>query len=201
MRKVVVSVLTSVDGFYEGPRKDLSQMPFEDAFNSHNLELLRKAGTLLYGSTWFAENWRFWSAVAADDAQSDRDHEIAEAVLTRDAVVISDTMVILPGDPWSATTRVVPRSAAEDEVRALASGDGGDILMFGSATTWNPLLAAGLVDEVIVLVGAALMGEGSKLYSGPRVGLSLLSARTLPDSQLVELRYAAGAEGSAGVAP
>ena len=36
---------------------------------------------------------------------------------------------------------------------------------------------------------AALLGDGSKLYSGSRAGLKLLTARVLPGSQLVELRY------------
>ncbi|MCM3779687.1 dihydrofolate reductase family protein [Microbacterium hydrocarbonoxydans] len=92
--------------------------------------------------------------------------------------------------PWAETTRVVARDDAIDEIRTLKAGDGGDILMFGSATAWNPLMVAGLVDELIVLVGAALMGSGSPLYSGPRIGLDLVSARTVPNSQLVELRYA-----------
>jgi hypothetical protein len=35
MPKLIVSVLTSLDGYYEG--KDLSSIPFEDAFNTHNL--------------------------------------------------------------------------------------------------------------------------------------------------------------------
>ena len=52
MPKLIVSVLTSLDGYYEGPDKDLASMPFEDAFNTHNLGLLQRAGTLVYGSTW-----------------------------------------------------------------------------------------------------------------------------------------------------
>jgi hypothetical protein len=57
MPKLIVSVLTSLDGYYEGPDKDLASMPFEDAFNTHNLGLLQRAGTLVYGSTWFPGNW------------------------------------------------------------------------------------------------------------------------------------------------
>lgn len=41
----------------------------------------------------------------------------------------------------------------------------------------------------LVLVGAALVGDGSKLYARSRAGLRLLEARVLPGSQLVELRY------------
>jgi dihydrofolate reductase len=189
MRKLVVSVLTSLDGYYEGPGQDLSSMPFEDAFNTHNLDLLRRASTLIYGSTWFHHNWETWSAVAADASQNERDHEIAERVTSIEAVVISDSMVIDPGAPWARTTRVVRRANAPGEIARLKEGSGSDLLMFGSATTWNPLLERGLVNELIVLVGAALLGAGSKLYTGPRAGLRLLEARVLPGSQLVELRY------------
>jgi dihydrofolate reductase len=188
-RKLVVSVLTSIDGYYEGPGKDLSEMPFEDAFNSHNVSLLRQADSLIYGSTWFVDNWNHWSAIAADDTLGDREKEIASRVLSMSAVIISDSMSISPGDAWAKTTRVLPRAAAATEIEQLKAGDGGDILMFGSATTWNPLLEAGLVDELIVLVGPALMGDGSKLYRGSHAAVQLSSARTLPNSQLVELRY------------
>ncbi|WP_353114836.1 hypothetical protein [Microbacterium sp.] len=39
MRSLIVSVLTSLDGYFPGPGKDLSSMPFEDAFETHNHEL------------------------------------------------------------------------------------------------------------------------------------------------------------------
>jgi dihydrofolate reductase len=190
MRKLVVSVLTSLDGYYEGPGKDLSGMPFEDAFNTHNLELLQRAGTLVYGSTWFEENWNAWTAVTANESANDRDRQIAAIVTSIDAVVVSDSLEIDENAPWAATTRVVSRAHGPSEIERLKHQDGGDLLMFGSATTWNPLLEAGLVDELIVLVGSALLGQGSKIYSGSRAGLQLLDAHVLPDSELVALRYA-----------
>jgi hypothetical protein len=191
MPKLVVSVLISLDGYYEGPGKKLAPMPFEDAFNTHNLELLQRAGTLVYGSTWFGDNWATWSAVAADDAQNERDHEIARLVLSLDALVVSDSLTIDPDAPWAPTTRVVSRADAPAEISRLKQGQGGDLLMFGSATTWNPLLDHGLVDELIVLVGPAMLGAGSSLYSGPGAELRLLGAEVLPGAQLVKLHYAA----------
>lgn len=189
MRKLIVSVLTSLDGYFEGPDHGLEHMPFEDAFNDHNLRLLQRAGTLVYGSTWARNNVEHWTAVAGDPSSSERDRAIAELVVSMEAVVISDSLVIAADEPWAATTRVVRRADAVDEIARLKGGEGGDLLMFGSATTWNPLLEAGLVDELIVLVGAGLVGSGSKVYTGPPRGLRLLDATVLPDSQLVELRY------------
>ncbi|ANI93714.1 dihydrofolate reductase family protein [Dietzia timorensis] len=184
----VVSVLTSLDGYFEGPGGDLSPMPFEDAFNTHNLELLRQADTVVYGSTWFPNNFRHWSAIAQDQKSGRRDVDTARLVTTLASLVISDSMTIGPGDPWAPTSSVVARSEAPAEI-ARRKANGESLLMFGSATTWNPLLAAGVVDELIVLVGAAMLGEGSKMYTGERAGLRLLEASVVPDSELVKLRY------------
>ena len=192
MGKLVVSVLTSLDGYFEGPDGDLGALPFEDAFNDHNLTLLRGASAVVYGSTWFENNWHSWSSVAADPSSTDRDREIAQLVTSLESVVVSDSWTVDPDAPWAPTTRVVARSEAPEVVRHLKKRDGGDRVMFGSATTWNPFLSLGLVDELVVLIGAGIVGGGTKIYTGDAVALSLTSARTLPNSQLVELRYRPG---------
>ena len=196
MRRLVVSVLTSLDGRYVGPDGDLSRMPFEDAFNDHNLSLLEQAGTLVYGGRRFRNNWSHWSAVAADPSAGGRDRAIAERVTSLDNLVVSDSLAVDDGAPWASRTRVVRRDDGPAEVARLKEGDGGDLLVFGSATTWNPFLAQGLVDQLVVLVGSGLLGDGASLYAGPPAGLRLLDAEVLPGSQLVRLRYdAAGAAG------
>ena len=93
---------------------------------------------------------------------------------------------------------ILPRPAALQEVAELKRGSGGDILVFGSATMWNELLQAGLIDELHVMVGPALLGRGTPVYVGPkRMPLQLIDARALDDSQLVLVRYRAraGAQG------
>lgn len=122
MSRLVVSVLTSLDGRFEGPGHDLSALPFEDAFNDHNLELLRRAGTLVYGGRWFRDNWDSWSAVAADETAGEREHETARLVTSLDALVISDSLAPDPEAPWAATTRIVPRGAGSGRDRAAQAG-------------------------------------------------------------------------------
>ncbi|WP_456285737.1 dihydrofolate reductase family protein [Microbacterium sp. JZ70] len=189
MRRLIVSVLVSADGFFEGPEHDLAVMPVEDAFNDHNLDLLRSADTIVYGSRWFRLNWDTWAAVAESDDSGARDREIAARVLALEAIIVSDSFAVRPEDPWAATTRVVPRAEATAEIARLKQAEGRDIIMFGSSTTWNPLLAHGLVDELILLVGPALVGGGSPLYRGAPAPLLLRGARVLPGSQLVAITY------------
>lgn len=197
VRKLVISMITSIDGFHEGPGKDVMALPFDEAFSPYNLERLRRADTLLMGRRGFEGFAEYWPRVADDPAQPPIEREIGRRNLEIEKIVVSDTLTVDPAAAWAPTTRVVSVADALSEVADLKRREGGDILTFGSATMWNPLLEAGLVDELHMLVGPALLGDGTKLYAGSRAQLRLLEARVLPDSQLVLLRYDA-ANASAG---
>ena len=188
MRRYVVSVCTSIDGYQEGVAGDLSVMPFDEGFSRHNIELLRAASTVLHGGRTY-DGGAYWARVLEDDAQPPIEKDIARINLDLEHVVVSDSLEVDPSWPWAAITRIVRRADAPDELRRLKAGDGGDVVTYGSATTWSPLLEAGLVDELDVLIGPAVLGDGGKLFSGSRVPLRLLDVAVVPDSQLVRLRY------------
>jgi dihydrofolate reductase len=192
MRTLVVTAITSLDGFVAGPGGELTGMPFDEGFNVYALERIRAADTLLAGRQTYEEFRSYWPAVAGDPAQDERQREIAREHDRLEKVVVSDSLVIEPGAPWADITRVVLRADAAATLAELTAGDGGDVLAFGSFRTWNPLLVAGLVDELHVLVGPALLGAGMPLLAQPtRIPLQLLGTRQLADSSLVLLRYAA----------
>ena len=202
MRKYIVSVITTVDGAFEGPGGDVMAMPFDDGFSRYNAELLRDAAAVVHGSRWY-DGGAYWTRVLMDEQEPAIEREIARLNVGLDRLVISDSLQPDPSWPWAGRTRIVPVADGPAEVARLKQGDGGTILSFGSATTWNPLLEAGLVDELHVLVGPALLGDGTRVYRGGRRSLRLLDARRLEDSQLVRpmplpagirrlLRFAAG---------
>ena len=82
------------------------------------------------------------------------------------------------------------RADGHEAIAELGRGDGGDFLMFGSHRTWNDLLAAGLVDELHLVVGATVLGDGTPIFvSPPPAGLHLLGTETWDDSDNVLVRY------------
>lgn len=197
MRTVVVSTIISLDGYHEGPGKDVLAVPFDGGFSEYNVERLRTADTLLLGRTSYEGFRSYWPAVADDETQPQVEREISRRNSAIEKVVVSDTLTPEQTGPWTDTTRIVPRREAVEAVRELKRGSGGDILVFGSRTTWNELLRAGLVDELRMMIGPALLGGGTPVYGGPaRVPLELFEARVLPGSQLILARYSAsrGAE-------
>jgi dihydrofolate reductase len=61
--------------------------------------------------------------------------------------------------------------------------------MFGSRTLWNDLLVAGLVDELHLMIGAAVLGGGTPAFGAEPVGLRLVSTRRRDGSDNLLLRY------------
>ncbi|MEY2880112.1 MAG: hypothetical protein RLZZ15_2492 [Verrucomicrobiota bacterium] len=72
-------------------------------------------------------------------------------------------------------------------VRALKSGDGPDLILWGSSTLTSLLFEQGLVDEVVLCVYPVLLGRGKRLFSDQVDAreLALVSTKTTPTGVLL----------------
>jgi dihydrofolate reductase len=185
---LIVTNIMSLDGYVAGPDGNPMALPMDARFDRYNADRLTAASTLLLGATTYSMLHSFWPYVADDASATPVNREISRLNGAIDKVVVSDSLPSSPPGPWQSTTTVVRRAAAHAEVAALRQR--GDIVVFGSRTLWNDLLTAGLVDEIHLLVGAVVLGEGIPAFdAGP--DLDLLSTHTWTDSSNVLLRYAA----------
>ena len=200
MRTIVVSTIVSLDGYVAGPGGDISRLPMDGSFDALNLERLRAAGTLLLGATTYRGMVAYWPAVAEDATVSpavqldpsgaELHRETARRNAELPKVVVSDSLTRADTGPWADTTTIVRRADAHAAVAALREEAGGDVLVFGSRTLWGDLLAAGLVDELYLMVCPVLLGAGLAAFpAGTARGLRLLDTRTRPDSPNVVLHY------------
>jgi dihydrofolate reductase len=189
MRKLIVANIVSLDGYHEGPGKDVMALPFDEAFDEYNAERLRAADTLLLGRTSFEGFRSYWPPVADDPDARPVVREISRRNNAIDKVVVSDSLTPEQTAPWH-NTRIVKRADAHEQIADLKRQQGGEILVFGSRTLWNDLLVGGLVDELHLMIGPAFLGGGTPVFEGPeRVALRLLESRTLEGSELVLARY------------
>ena len=206
MGTVIVSNIVSLDGYVAGPDGDSTVLPMDEAFDAYNAERLRSAGTLLVGARSYEGFAAFWS-MALHEPERAADAIVAQtgldraAVLTRlttgadaevarlnDAiakVVVSDTLTADDLGAWRDSTTIVRRADAAGHVAGLD----GEVLTFGSRTTWNALLAAGAVDELHLMVGPVALGAGVPAFTGPVPPLTLAGTRRFDGSDNVVLRY------------
>jgi dihydrofolate reductase len=192
MAQLIVSSLMSLDGYCAGPGGALDRLPMDAAFDAHNLELMRKAGTLLFGPTSFAMFRAFWPQVKPQDTQvSPAVREIARLMPAVGKLVVSDTLVLDGAGPWPEA-EVVRRAQALARIRALKSSATRDLVIYGSPVLASDLLAQGLVDELYLLMGPVVLGTGvPTLRQGLPAPLKLLGASRLEGSDTVRLHYAA----------
>jgi dihydrofolate reductase len=177
MRKVIVSNLASLDGFFEGPKKELDWHVVDDEFHAYAKDMLCRADVLLFGATTYKVMAAYWPNAPSD--------EIAEKMNSLPKVVFSKTLQKVT---WN-NSRLVSTSIPE-EVSKLKQQPGKDIVVLGSAKLASFLLQLGMVDEYRVIVNPVLLGKGRPLFTGitERIRLKLLATKVLV-SGVVILSY------------
>jgi dihydrofolate reductase len=197
MRKLIVSNAMSLDGYYEGPGKNVMVLfdyrwevyPTDESFDAYNAERLHAADTLLLGRTTYDGFRGFWPSVADDPNATTLQREISRLNNAIDKVVISDNLTSEETDPWH-NTRIISRADAHEQIAELKRQTGKDILVFGSHTLWNDLLAKDLVDELHLMISPVVVGAGTPVFDGqPAVSLRLIDARTWDGSGNVLVQY------------
>jgi dihydrofolate reductase len=190
MRKLIVYNIVSLDGYHTGLDNDVSVMVpmMGTVFDTYNAELLRAADVHLVGRVSFELFEGFWTPIAENPDSGEwtpSQRELSAAGRTATTVVVSDTV----RSDWPGV-RVIRRADAHQQIAELKGQPGNDILVTGSRTLWNDLLAHDLVDEVHLMIGNLLLGAGIPAFSGtPDASLRLVGTRTWEGSDNVLLRY------------
>jgi dihydrofolate reductase len=189
MRKLIVSTIMSLDGYFEGPGGNVMVLPLDAAFDAYCAERLRAADTLLLGRTTYDGFKGFWPSVADDPSFTPTQREISRLDNEIDKVVVSDTLTSDETAPWH-DTRIIGRADAHQQIAELKRQSGREILVFGSHTLWSDLLANGLVDELHLMIGPVVLGGGTPVFDGqPPVSLQFAGTRTWDGSGNVLVRY------------
>ncbi len=103
MRKLVVTILTSLDGYVAGPGGNIMVMPLDESFSAYNLERLRTADTLLLGRSTFEGFRSYWPPVVEDPTQDDIEREISRRNTAARKVVVSDSLADDDLGGWGET--------------------------------------------------------------------------------------------------
>lgn len=164
MRPLIVTEFMTLDGVVEAPGGEPTHphsgwtMPFgvPDLY-AYKLRETLEAESLLLGRVTYEGFSTAWP---------ERDGEFADKMNAMPKHVVTATLTDLG---WNAA----PISEVPTAVRQLKDGEGGPILVAGSATLVRALLAQDLVDELRLMVFPVMIGGGLSIFPGERKKVTL----------------------------
>ena len=183
MRKVILFVQVSLDGFFEGPKKEIDWNMVDDELHAHILEVLKATGGFLSGRVTYEMMAAFWPTADADPASTPFVKEFAPLWRDMPKVVYSKT---LTSAGWNTK---VARDVVREEVLELKLRAGGDLVV-GGGDLGAAFMDQDLVDEYRIYVHPIQIGEGKRLFppSNKKVLLRLAETRAFGNG-VVLLRY------------
>lgn len=185
MRKIILAMQVSLDGFFEGPDRDLSWHMVDDELHRHFNDQLGAMGAFLDGRVTYELMAGFWPTADEDPASSGPVAEFARIWREMPKIVYSRTLTTAD---WNTA---VVRNVVAGEVLELKSQPGGDLAL-GGADLADTFRRLGLIDEYWLYVHPVLVGRGRPLFkpADNQAQLRLVETRAFGNGVAL-LRYAA----------
>ena len=170
MRKIVVYELLSLDGVAEAPETFFG---WDDALDTELAAGIATQDAVILGRRTYTEWAQFWPSSEiqpfATFINGVTKHVATSTPLDRD---------------WANTT--VIDGGLVEFVRHLKQQPGGDVGVHGSISVAQALLAAGVVDELKLVIGPMIAGRGRRLLDGlPSIQLEPIRGEISPTGYLL----------------
>jgi dihydrofolate reductase len=193
--KLTLTQFVTLDGVYQGPgapAEDTTDgfarggwmVPHMDqTFIAVAAGWLECAGALLLGRRTYEAFAMAWPQ------NTDPDDPFAGRMNALPKYVASQTMT---ETPWTPAT--VLRGDVVAQVAELAAEPGGELQVHGSARLAQSLMAAGLIDEIRLVITPTVLGQGRRLFpdDGPALGMRVAESTTTPGGLTILVLEATG---------
>ena len=174
MKRVIVSMWTTLDGFVAGPTDEMDWLSVDDEMFAYEIDLVTNAGSLLLGRVTHGDFAGSWPEVAKDTGADENQRRYARRVDAMVKVVASKSGNTAD---WKNTHRLADLDLAT--ITDLKQQPGGDVVIYGSLSVVNTLEAMDMIDEFHLLIHPRFLRGGKSLFSGEQPkDLELLSADT-----------------------
>jgi dihydrofolate reductase len=190
VRKIFAFIMTTLDGYYEGPNQEFDFWVVDEEFNRFALEQLDEVDTLLFGRVTYQGMAAYWPTPAAEQD----DPRVAARMNGLSKIVVSRTL-----DKANWVNTQLMTGDVVTELTTLKEQPGKDIAILGSSDLTASLLQTGLLDEVRIMVNPVVLGAGKSVFrtAGERAALKLLKSTRFTSGNVL-LYYQPAARSTAG---
>lgn len=180
MRKIILDLAVTLDGFIEGPNGEIDwlQLENDDAPEEFLGDLLNDIDTIFYGRV----SYDMWGNFEAGDDMPEGMRDAYRKINSKEKIVFSS----------SKKYDNVPVIAdhVEDRVKEILRKPGKDIWLYGGGNLITTFINLGLVDVFRLGVYPVILGSGKPLFNNinTKVNLKLTGTKT-SRSGVILLKY------------
>lgn len=181
MRKLVLQMSVSIDGYVGGGPKDQEAATAEHPdVTALKLAWLRDVGVHIMGRVTYEAMAGYWPT----GGDADGDGVYAELMNNTPKVVFSRS---LTSADWPESR--IAGGDTVDEVAKLKGEPGGDIMVHGGASFVQALSRLRLIDEYRLVIEPVALGSGMPMFDDLAVPLrlELVDSRPFPDGTVVNV--------------
>lgn len=163
--------MISLDGFFEGPSKEIDWHNVDIEFNEFARHQLKEVDILLFGRVTYELMANYWPrefAIKNDKIIANKMNSIAKIVFSK----------TLEKADWNNT--VLIKENVTEEILKLKLQQGKDIAIFGSSDLAAGLMQTDLIDELRIIINPVVLGNGKSIFKGikNRYNLKLIKTKT-----------------------
>jgi dihydrofolate reductase len=182
MRKIILDLAVTLDGFIEGPNGEIDWCIMDDDMGFDNF--LAGIDTIFYGRV----SYDLWGQFQPDNNATLTERQIWHEVHNKKKYVFSR-------NPKEDNQAAFISSDIADKVREIKSQPGKDIWLYGGGNLISTFIALGLIDVYRLSVHPVILGAGRPLFSNvkDRVNLILDEVKSFK-SGVILLSYLQGGQ-------
>jgi len=159
MRKIILFMHTTLDGFTAGLNGEMDWIKLNDEMFDYAAKRTEEADTALYGRVTYQMMQSYWPTAGDQPKATKHDIEHSTWYNKVEKVVLSKTM---KGQYLDKTT-IISDNAVE-EINKLKNKPGKNILIFGSPSASHLLMQHNLIDEYWLFVNPVILVQGIPLF-------------------------------------
>jgi dihydrofolate reductase len=159
MRKLILFMHTSLDGFVGGPNGEMDWINVDEEIFEYAGDRTNEADAALYGRVTYQMMDSYWPTAGDSPQASKHDIEHSKWYNQVEKIILSKTM---KNTGQKKTTFISENVAVE--ISKIKQQPGKNILIFGSPGAAHSLMRENLINEFWLFVNPILLGKGIPLF-------------------------------------
>ncbi len=159
MKKLIVTMWTTLDGFIASADGELEWVLGDDEMSAYEIKMVSNADTLLLGRKTYQDFAGYWAKVPDNPKADDWEKTFADKINALKKIVFSKSLKKAEWNDSTIVKKIVP-----EEIKKLKKESKKGIVIYGSASIVQELTKHDLIDEYQFLVHPTVLEKGLPLF-------------------------------------